>query len=129
MIYLFVAIGSALGGTLRFWLSSLIANWGGQTFPWGTLVVNIVGSFAIVFFAALTAPEARLYVPGVWRQFFMVGVCGGYTTFSSFSLQTLILAQGGQWVWGAVNVVLSVAMCLGGVWLGHAAAMLINQAP
>lgn len=129
MTYLLVAIGSAVGGTLRYALSSLIAAGIGETFPWGTLVINVTGSFAIGLFATLTGPDGRLLVPGPWRQFFMVGVCGGYTTFSSFSLQTLILAQGGQWVWGAVNVVLSVAMCLGGVWLGHAAAMLINQAP
>ena len=71
MTYLFVAIGGALGTTLRFWISGLIANWVGPTFPWGTLVINITGSFAIGFFATLTAPEGRVFVPGEWRQFFM----------------------------------------------------------
>lgn len=127
MTYLFVAVGSALGGTLRHWLSSQIANSVGQTFPWGTLFINITGSFAIGFFATLTAADGRLFIPGEWRQFFMVGVCGGYTTFSSFSLQTLSLAQDGQWLWAAVNVILSVTLCLVGVWLGHAGAMLINR--
>jgi CrcB protein len=126
MTYLLVAIGSAIGGTLRYWLSSLIANWVGQTFPWGTLVINITGSFAIVFFATLTAPEARLYVPGEWRQFFMVGICGGYTTFSSFSMQTLALAQGGEWFNAGLNIFLSVVLCLVGAWLGTVAATLVN---
>ena len=127
MTYLLVAIGSAMGGTLRYWLSGLIANWIGQSFPWGTLVINITGSFAIGLFGTLTAPDGRVLVPGEWRQFFMVGICGGYTTFSSFSLQTLTLAQDGEWLWAGMNIVLSVALCLLGVWLGHAGAMLLND--
>jgi len=127
MTYLLVAIGSTLGGTFRFWLSGVIANSVGQTFPWGTLVINITGSVAIGFFATLTGPEGRLLVPGPWRQFFMVGVCGGYTTFSSFSLQTLTLAQDGEWFWAGLNIVLSVILCLLGVWLGHSGAMLLNE--
>lgn len=126
MIYLLVAAGSALGGVLRYWMSGAISHWGGQTFPWGTLAVNISGSFIIVFFAMLTAPGARLYVPGEWRQFFMVGVCGGFTTFSSFSMQTLALAQNGEWVSAGMNIGLSVGLCLLGAWLGAAAATLIN---
>jgi CrcB protein len=127
MTYLLVAIGSALGGTLRYWLSGLFAVGIGQTFPWGTLVVNITGSFAVGLFATLTAPDGRIFVPGEWRQFFMVGVCGGYTTFSSFSLQTLVLAQDGEWLWAGLNILLSVTLCLLGVWLGHAGAVLIND--
>ena len=127
MTYLLVATGSALGGTLRYWLSGLIANWVGQTFPWGTLVINVTGSIVIGLFATLTGPDGRVLVPGEWRQFFMVGVCGGYTTFSSFSLQTLTLAQDGEWLWAGLNILLSVALCLFGVWLGHAGAMLLNE--
>ncbi|PKU23120.1 fluoride efflux transporter CrcB [Telmatospirillum siberiense] len=126
MTYLLVAVGGAIGSVLRYWLSSLIANWFGQTFPWGTLVINITGSFAIVFFATLTAPGARLFVPGEWRQFFMVGICGGYTTFSSFSMQTLVLAQGGEWFHASMNIVLSVVLCLVGAWLGAVAANLVT---
>ncbi|HYP58121.1 MAG TPA: fluoride efflux transporter CrcB [Beijerinckia sp.] len=122
-----VAIGSTIGGTLRFWLSGLIANAVGQTFPWGTLVINITGSFAIGFFATLTGPDGRVFVPGQWRQFFMIGVCGGYTTFSSFSLQTLNLAQDGEWLWAGLNIALSVVLCLFGVWLGHTGAMVLNK--
>ena len=127
MTYLLVAIGSALGGTLRYWLSGLIANWVGQTFPWGTLVINITGSFAIGLIASLTGPDGRIFVPSEWRQFLMVGICGGYTTFSSFSLQTLSLAQDGEFLPAALNVGLSVGLCLFGVWLGHAGAMLLNE--
>ena len=72
MTYLLVAIGSALGGTLRYWLSGLIANWFGQSFPWGTLFINVSGSIVIGFFATLTAADGRLFVPGEWRQFVMV---------------------------------------------------------
>jgi CrcB protein len=125
--YILVAIGSTIGGTLRFWLSGLIANAVGQTFPWGTLVINITGSFAIGFFATLTGPDGRVFVPGQWRQFFMIGVCGGYTTFSSFSLQTLNLAQDGEWLWAGLNIALSVVLCLFGVWLGHTGAMVLNK--
>lgn len=127
LTYVLVAAGSAIGGTLRFWLSGLIAAWVGQTFPWGTLVINVTGSVAIGLFATLTAPEGRLFIPGEWRQFFMIGVCGGYTTFSSFSLQTLALAQDGEWAAVAANVALSVGLCLLGVWLGHAGAVALNR--
>jgi len=127
MTYFLVAVGSAIGGTLRFWLSGLVANAIGQTFPWGTLIINVTGSVAIGFFATLTGTEGRVFVPGEWRQFFMVGVCGGYTTFSSFSLQTLSLAQDGEWEWAGLNIALSVVLCLFGVWLGHTAALIINK--
>jgi CrcB protein len=127
LTYVLVAVGSALGGTFRYWLSGLIAGAVGQTFPWGTLVVNVTGSFVIGLFATLTAPEGRLFIPGEWRQFFMVGVCGGYTTFSSFSLQTLSLAQDGEWLAAGWNVLLSVVLCLVGVWLGHAGAVVLNR--
>ena len=127
MTYLLVALGSALGGTLRYWLSGLIANWAGPAFPWGTLVVNVTGSFVIGFFATLTGPDGRWLVPSDWRQFFMAGICGGYTTFSSFSYQTLTLAQDGEWLGAGLNIGLSVVMCLLGVWLGFTAAALINR--
>ena len=125
--YILVAVGGAIGSTLRYWLGGLIANWVGQTFPWGTLVINVTGSFVIGLFATLTGPDGRIFVPGEWRQFFIIGVCGGYTTFSSFSLQTLTLAQDGESVWAALNVILSVALCLFGVWLGHAGAVALNE--
>src|SRR5271170_463271 len=118
-----VAVGGALGSVTRYWFALLVDQhsnklfpWG-QTFPWGTLLVNITGSFVIGFLFTVTAPEGRLMANSNTRLFFMTGICGGYTTFSSFSLQTLNLARDGQWGYAIANIGLSVALCLGGVWL------------
>jgi fluoride exporter len=125
--YFWITIGSALGGIARYWCSGVVANAVGATFPWGTLVVNVVGSFVIGFFGTLTAPDGRFFVPSEYRQFVMVGLCGGYTTFSSFSLQTLTLMQDGEWARAGANVGLSVVLCLLAVWLGHVAAASLNH--
>jgi len=125
-LYFLIALGGALGSTARYFCSGIVANQVGATFPWGTLAVNVVGSFAIGFFATLTGPEGRLFVSGNNRQFFMTGVCGGFTTFSSFSIQTLNLAQDGEWLQAGGNVLLSVVSCLVAVWLGHLAGAAIN---
>lgn len=127
LTYALVALGSALGGTLRYWLAMVIAEASAGTFPWGTLVINVAGSAAIGLFATLTSVDGRVFVPSEWRTFFMVGICGGFTTFSSFSLQTLTLAQDGDWLAAGLNVVGSVALCLLAVWLGHVAATIINR--
>ena len=124
--YLWIAFGSALGGVARYGCSQLIANWFGQTFPWGTLLVNIVGSFIIGFFATMTGPDGRLLVAPDVRLFVTVGICGGYTTFSSFSLQTLNLIQDGEVVRAGMNVGASVVLCLVSVWLGYVAAQALN---
>jgi len=124
--YLWVAIGGALGTVGRFWLSGLVANKFGQTFPWGTLIINVTGSFVIGFFATFTDPEGRHMVPPAFRTFFMIGICGGYTTFSSFSLQTLNLAQDGEWLYAGANCVASLVLCIVAVWLGHVCAMAFN---
>jgi CrcB protein len=94
-----------------------------ESFPIGTMVINILGSFIIGFFATMTAPEGRWLVSPTFRAFFMTGICGGFTTFSSFSLQTLDLARAGEWLYAGMNVVASVVLCLGAVWLGYAAAL------
>jgi CrcB protein len=107
-------------------VSGLIANRFGQTFPLGTLVVNVTGSFIIGLFAAATGPEGRWLAKPAFREFFMLGICGGYTTFSSFSIQTLNLAQDGQWFRAAANSVLSLVLCLAAVWLGHICAAYLN---
>jgi len=114
-----VALGSVLGGIARFWLSGFVARRVGETFPWGTLVVNVSGCFVIGLFATITGPEGRWLAPASLRQFFMLGICGGYTTFSSFSLQTLNLIEDGELLYAGANIVLSVASCLLAVWLGH----------
>ncbi len=128
MTYLWVALGGALGSVGRFWLASLLALRAGEAFPWGTLAVNVLGSFLIGFFGVLTGPDGRWVVGVGARQFFMIGVCGGFTTFSSFSLQTLYLVNEGQWLGAAANVVLSVVLCLAAVGLGCVAAGVLNRA-
>jgi CrcB protein len=127
--YLWVGLGSALGGVARFWLSGVIAGRFGKTFPWGTLIVNLSGSLLIGVLFALTAAEGRLSPKShQWVfHFLMMGVCGGYTTFSSFSLQTLNLVQERQWLYAGGNILLSVALCLLGVWLGYVLGQLINR--
>ena len=126
---LWIFIGGGLGSLARWGASGWIANTIGQTFPWGTLVVNVSGSFFIGLFAAATGPEGRWMAPATFRQFFMLGICGGYTTFSSFSLQTLTLAEDGQWFRAGANSVLSLVLCLVGVWLGHLLGSALNSSP
>jgi fluoride exporter len=124
--YACVALGSALGGVTRFWLSNVTAQaWGGN-FPWGTIIINVSGSFAIGLFAGLTGTPGRQVDPRL-AQFFVSGVCGGYTTFSAFSLQTLQLARQSQWMLVAANVLLSVVCCLLAVWLGWRLGQLVND--
>lgn len=125
--YFWVSAGGAIGSAARFWISGLVASRYGQTFPFGTLVVNITGSFIIGLFAGLTDADGRLLLSPSFREFFMIGVCGGYTTFSSFSLQTLALAQEGEWLRAGANSVASFALCLIAVWLGHFAVSMINK--
>ena len=124
--YTAVAIGSALGGMGRYWCSGIAARTIGETFPWGTLIVNIIGSFVIGFFGTLTGPDGRMFVGTTARQFVMVGICGGYTTFSSFSLQTLNLMNDGEWLWAGANIGLSAALCLVAVWAGHSAGLALT---
>jgi len=126
---LWIFVGGGLGSVARWAVSGWVANTFGQTFPWGTLIVNVTGSFVIGLFASLSEPGARLVVPSTFRNFFTLGICGGYTTFSSFSYQTLTLAEDGQWFKAAANSIGSLALCLVGVWLGHVVATTLNAAP
>ena len=126
MNYLWVAAGSALGGMARYWCSGLIAHRIGETFPWGTLTVNVAGSFAIGLFAALTEPEGRFFISSTARQFIMIGIFGGFTTFSAFSVQTLALMREGETLRAGMNVALSVVLCLLAVWFGYLLASSIN---
>lgn len=125
--YFWVGLGSALGGMSRYWLSGIIAEHFGEAFPVGTLVVNASGSFLIGLLAALSDTESRAFISASGRQFLMVGLLGGYTTFSSFSLQTLNLVREGDWLYTAWNVTLSVGLCLGTVWLGHVSGQFLNS--
>ncbi|HLI09975.1 MAG TPA: fluoride efflux transporter CrcB [Alphaproteobacteria bacterium] len=116
--YLWIALGSGLGGVARFWLSGVVARRFGETFPLGTLVVNVTGCFVIGLAAAFGGPQAGALGGPAVRQFIMTGFCGGYTTFSSFSLQTLSLARDGAWGYAVANVLLSLLPCLAAVYAG-----------
>jgi fluoride exporter len=123
MTDLWVAIGSALGGIARYGLTRLTLSASG-TFPWGTLSVNVIGCFVMGFVGTLALSSGRFAIPEGVRLFLMVGICGGFTTFSSFSLDTFAIAQTGDWFKAATNVTLSVGLCVFPVALGH---MLASQ--
>jgi len=116
--YAWVALGGALGSMARFWMANAAAAVTGLAFPWGTLAINVIGSFVIGLFFALTGPGGRFDVSSDARIFVMVGLCGGFTTFSSFSLQTLMLLQDGHMLRAGAYVLGSVVLCLLLVWLG-----------
>jgi fluoride exporter len=126
LAYFLIAIGSALGGMGRYFFSGVITVATGGAFPYGTMLVNITGCLVIGFFATLTGPDGRWLVGTPARQFVMIGICGGYTTFSSFSLETLYLLRAGELIPAAANAVGSVLLCLFSVWLGFVAANLLN---
>lgn len=128
IVYIWIAIGGAVGSLARYGASNLIAGAVGIPFPWGTLFVNVTGSFVIGFFATLTGPDGRVMATSDVREFVMVGLCGGYTTFSAFSLQTLRLVQDGEVGRAGLNVIASVTLCLLAVWIGHLAAAALNTA-
>ena len=127
--YLVIGLGGALGSMLRFglgtWIDTTVSK-AGQLFPWGTIVVNITGCFVIGVIAGVSMGDRALISP-LTRSFIMIGILGGYTTFSSFSLQTLTLAQNNQWGAATANVLISVVLCLIGVWLGSLVAGWLNQ--
>ncbi len=123
--YILVMLGGALGTGARFWVSGLVAERLGELFPAGTLVVNVTGSFVIGFLAGFSDPDGPFLVSPRLRQFFMIGMCGGYTTFSSFSLQTLDLVRNGDWFKAGLNSLLSFVCCLMAVWLGRVLALTI----
>ncbi|MEO6054995.1 MAG: fluoride efflux transporter CrcB [Chthoniobacterales bacterium] len=126
-IYFVIFLGGGLGSMLRFFISVWIGERYGESFPWGTIIVNIAGCFLIGVLAALFDVEGRFIVSPIVRLFLMIGFLGGFTTFSSFSLQTLKLAQDGQWLGAAANCAISLVCCIVGVWAGFSAGHSINQ--
>jgi CrcB protein len=125
--YTWVAIGGAIGSMARYGCGGLVARIAGGTFPFGTIVVNVTGAVIIGFFAALSLPEGRILLPPSVRLFVMTGICGGYTTFSSFSLETFNLMRDGEWLWVLANIAGSVALCLIAVWLGYIGALTLSR--
>jgi CrcB protein len=118
LTWLAVAGGGALGSLARFWLTGAVTALTGPRFPYGTLLINILGSFVIGGVAGLTLTPARLAMHPDVRIFLMVGICGGFTTFSAFSLQTLELLQAGYPIPALLYVAGSVLLCLLFVWFG-----------
>jgi CrcB protein len=118
-----VALGGACGAVARFWLSGVIARRIGELFPWGTLSVNISGAVAIGAVAAgLPGGGAS---DSLWRLFIITGFLGGYTTVSSFALQTFTLARVGERMMAAANVLASTILCVAGAGAGFAGMSLI----
>jgi fluoride exporter len=118
MSYLWVTIGSALGGLLRYAITRLTLNISAG-FPFGTVLINILGSFVIGYFGTLTLQSGKYPASDNLRLFVMVGICGGFTTFSSFSLQNFDLLRSGNWGRALANILLSVVLCLAAVAAGH----------
>lgn len=132
MPYLLIALGSALGGMARYWSSAAIALRVAPTVPWlGTVAVNVIGSFLIGAALGVLEPGGRWTLSpsarDVITQFFMVGVLGGFTTFSAFSLQTLGLLREEQWLLAGANISLSLVFCLVAVWAGFAIAVALTR--
>jgi len=122
---MWIALGGALGSVARYWVAVLCLPISRQL-PWGTIAINIAGSFLIGLFGTLTLAAGRHPAPEWLRLFVMVGICGGFTTFSSFSLQSLDLIRDGAWGRALLNVGLSVLLCLGAVAAGHGIASYWN---
>jgi protein CrcB len=127
LTYFYIAVGGAIGSVARAWTTNLMIRLAGPHFPWGTILINVSGSFIIGFIGALTASDGRFTAHADARAFVMVGICGGYTTFSSFSLQTLDLARDGKLAAAFANIALSVILCLLAVTAGFAGAQAINH--
>lgn len=115
-LYLFVAVGGALGASLRFFIMQISQQWLGKGFPFGTLLVNIIGSFMLGLVYALI--EQGYIADFPWRAMISVGLLGALTTFSTFSVDSLLLVQQGQLFKAVLNIGLNVAMCMAVAWLG-----------
>src|SRR5215472_9776635 len=122
---LLIALGGAVGSVGRYAISVLALPIS-QNLPWGTIIINVLGSFVIGLFGTLTLEGGKHPVSENARLFVMVGLCGGFTTFSAFSLQTLDLLRGGSMTRAAANVLISVIVCVCAVAAGHALGAHLN---
>lgn len=119
MAIMFVALGSALGGVARFGISKMLNS--GTGVPWGTFAVNVIGSLVIGAISGYLATVSRDWV-GSAKAFAVVGFCGGFTTFSTFSNETFRMLENGQWMMLSLYVTGTVAAGLAAVWIGYACA-------
>jgi CrcB protein len=111
----------------RYGISGRVSARAGGAFPYGTIVVNVTGSMLIGFLATLSSPDSRFFVPVYGRLLLMTGICGGYTTFSAFSLETANLMRDGNWGAALANVGCSVILCLVAIWVGHVGALALDS--
>ena len=111
-----VFLGGGIGAALRYWMTGSVYRVLGTTFPYGTLLVNVLGSVLIGFCMGFF--EERFVVQPALRLFLTIGVLGGFTTFSTFSYETIALLQEGSWWFGTLNILGSVLTCLAGCWIG-----------
>lgn len=127
LLYFTISLGCVIGSVLRA-LSSLAAlALAGDGFPWGTLFVNVVGSFVIGFYAAATGPGGRMFASTYQRQFVMTGICGGFTTFSTFSLEAFLLLGASRYLLAGSYVAISMICSLAFAWIGHALSSRFNR--
>ena len=131
---LLLALGGAIGTLARYGLNGLVSHYQGKhiewtaAFPLGTVLVNVSGCFLIGFLATVSGPAmGRVWLKPEWRDFWLIGFCGGYTTFSSYGLQTLNLARDAEWLWVAVNIIGSNVLCLLAVYLGRVCALWLQK--
>jgi len=116
---IWIALGGAFGSVARYFISMHVDRFFTSGFPWGTMVCNVVGCVVIGFLAEILVDDKRMWLSPEARQGIMVGVLGGFTTFSTFGLQTYAMVDSeSAWGWASMNVGLSVVLCLFGVWLG-----------
>lgn len=127
MIWFWVAAGAALGGVLRYGANVGAGRMGLTAFPWATLFVNVLGSMVIGFFATVTGDQGRLVARPELRMFVTAGICGGFTTFSSFSLETFRLIEDREWLLAGLNATGSLVLCLAAVFVGATAGAMFNQ--
>ena len=126
-LFVAVGLGASLGSVARYLGSLGALHLLGPGFAWGTLAVNVLGSFLIGLYSTLTEPDGRLMASPATRQFVLAGFCGGFTTFSIFSLETLLLVERGAFALAAINVAVSVILWLLAVWLGYRIGVRMNR--
>jgi CrcB protein len=117
--YVMAAVGGAIGSVGRVMMTTFVARWTGEDFPFGTIAVNVTGALLMGMLAGVgeTDPGKLIFSESA-RTFLMIGVLGGYTTFSTFSLQTFLLMEQGNFLGAALNILLSVVLCVAGIWAG-----------